>query len=112
MNSSKLESQILLLREYLSVLEKAKKTSLEEFKSVPKEHGKCGHTEKANRNKKNNNCGYQSIDDRIGAMNLYRTGINYLVDSQSHNRVNSFVKGVVTFLAQESISVPVIHLAT
>lgn len=39
MNSSKLESQILLLREYLSVLEKAKKTSLEEFKSVPKEHG-------------------------------------------------------------------------
>lgn len=45
---------------------------------------KCGHTEKANRNKKQHlfcckNCGYQSNDDRIGAMNLYRMGINYLV---------------------------------
>jgi IS605 OrfB family transposase len=48
---------------------------------------KCGHTENANRNKKKHlftckNCGYQSNDDRIGAMNLYRMGISYLVDSQ------------------------------
>lgn len=47
----------------------------------------CGHIEKANRNKKIHlfrckNCGYQSNDDRIGAMNLYRMGINYLEDSQ------------------------------
>ena len=47
----------------------------------------CGHTEKSNRNKKLHlfcckNCGYKSNDDRIGAMNLYRMGINYLVDSQ------------------------------
>ena len=47
----------------------------------------CGHIEKANRNKKIHlftckNCGYQSNDDRIGAMNLYRMGINYLTDSQ------------------------------
>ena len=47
---------------------------------------KCGHTEKANRNKKKHlftckNCAYQSNDDRIGAMNLYHMGINYL-DSQ------------------------------
>lgn len=47
----------------------------------------CGHTEKSNRNKKIHlfcckNCGYKSNDDRIGAMNLYRMGINYLVDSQ------------------------------
>ena len=47
----------------------------------------CGHTEKANHNKKIHlfacrNCGYQSNDDRIGAMNLYRMGINYLADSQ------------------------------
>ena len=47
----------------------------------------CGHTEKSNRNKKIHlftckNCGYQSNDDRIGAMNLYRMGINYLSDSQ------------------------------
>lgn len=47
----------------------------------------CGHIEKANRNKKLHlftckNCGYKSNDDRIGAMNLYRLGINYLEDSQ------------------------------
>lgn len=47
----------------------------------------CGHIEKANRNKKIHlftckNCGYKSNDDRIGAMNLYRKGINYLEDSQ------------------------------
>ena len=47
----------------------------------------CGHTEKSNRNKKVHlftckNCGYTSNDDRIGAMNLYRMGINYLADSQ------------------------------
>ena len=44
----------------------------------------CGHIEKSNRNKKLHlfkckNCGYMSNDDRIGAMNLYRMGINYLV---------------------------------
>ena len=47
----------------------------------------CGHIEKANRNKKIHlfnckNCGYKSNDDRIGAMNLYRMGINYLEDSK------------------------------
>jgi transposase, IS605 orfB family len=47
----------------------------------------CGHIKKANRNKKIHlfackNCGYKSNDDRIGAMNLYRMGINYLTDSQ------------------------------
>lgn len=43
----------------------------------------CGHTEKTNRDKKKHifcckSCGYTSNDDRIGAMNLYRMGINYL----------------------------------
>lgn len=47
---------------------------------------KCGHTEKANRNKDKHlfvckNCNYSSNDDRIGAMNLYRMGIEYLVQS-------------------------------
>ena len=46
----------------------------------------CGHIEKANRNKKIHlfackNCGYKSNDDRIGAMNLYRMGINYFEES-------------------------------
>ena len=45
---------------------------------------KCGHTEKANRDKHIHlfcckNCGYKSNDDRIGAMNLYRMGIELLV---------------------------------
>lgn len=45
----------------------------------------CGHVEKSNRNKKKHifcckSCGYTSNDDRVGAMNLYRMGINYLVD--------------------------------
>jgi IS605 OrfB family transposase len=44
---------------------------------------KCGHIHKDNRNKKTHtfcckNCSYTSNDDRIGAMNLYRKGINFL----------------------------------
>ena len=44
---------------------------------------KCGHTERANRKKRIHtfmckNCAYTSNDDRIGAMNLYRKGIEYL----------------------------------
>ena len=54
----------------------------------------CGHIEKSNRNKKLHlftckNCGYKSNDDRIGAMNLYRMGINYLEDSQVPNTVTA-----------------------
>lgn len=42
---------------------------------------KCGHTEKSNRDKFKHifcckTCGYKSNDDRIGAMNLHRMGIN------------------------------------
>lgn len=44
---------------------------------------KCGHVEKANRNKKLHtfkckNCQYQSNDDRIGAMNLHLKGIEHI----------------------------------
>jgi putative transposase len=41
---------------------------------------KCGHTEKANRNKKKHQfcCKTCRNDDRIGAMNLHRKGIKYL----------------------------------
>lgn len=46
---------------------------------------KCGHIEKANRNKKQHifcckNCSYTSNDDRIGAMNLWNKGIQYIED--------------------------------
>ena len=48
---------------------------------------KCGHIAKSNRDKKRHlfccvNCGYSSNDDRIGAMNLHRMGIEYLVQCQ------------------------------
>ena len=54
----------------------------------------CGHIEKANRDRKLHlftckNCGYKSNDDRIGAMNLYRMGINYLEDSQVPDTVTA-----------------------
>ena len=54
----------------------------------------CGHIEKTNRDKKKHlftckNCGYKSNDDRIGAMNLYRMGINYLTDSQVPDTVTA-----------------------
>ena len=54
----------------------------------------CGHIEKSNRNKRIHlftckNCGYKSNDDRIGAMNLYRMGINYLEDSQVPDTVTA-----------------------
>lgn len=44
---------------------------------------KCGHIEKTNRNKKRHTfkcktCQYQSNDDRIGAMNLHRKGIEHI----------------------------------
>ena len=43
---------------------------------------KCGHVDKRNRNKKLHSftcrcCGYASNDDRIGAMNLHRKGVEY-----------------------------------
>jgi len=43
----------------------------------------CGHTERANRDKKNHiftckNCTYTSNDDRVGAMNLRNIGIEYV----------------------------------
>ena len=49
---------------------------------------KCGHIAKDNRDKQKHifcckNCCYTSNDDRIGAMNLYRMGIEYLVESQA-----------------------------
>lgn len=60
----------------------------------------CRHIEKANRNKKMHlfsckNCGYKSNDDRIGAMNLYHMGINYLADS-SVPETGPQVPGTVT----------------
>lgn len=61
---------------------------------------RCGHTEKANRNKKIHlfcckHCGYKSNDDRIGAMNLYRMGMEYLVPDTVAGEHASLVRGAV-----------------
>lgn len=55
---------------------------------------KCGHVERANRDKRRHvfhckNCGYESNDDRVAAMNLHRMGINYLEGSQVPDAVAS-----------------------
>ena len=69
----------------------------------------CGHTEASNRDKKIHLftckcCGYRSNDDRIGAMNLYKLGKNYLKeklkdkevsDEYSYDRASSIVRGAV-----------------
>jgi len=54
----------------------------------------CGYADKSNRNKKIHlfccqACGYRSNDDRIGAMNLYRMGINHLKDGQVPDTVTA-----------------------
>lgn len=46
---------------------------------------KCAHIDKANRDKKRHHfscksCGYQSNDDRIGAMNLQQIGMKYIAE--------------------------------
>ena len=62
---------------------------------------KCGHTEKSNRDKSKHlftcrNCGYRSNDDRIGAMNLYRMGIEYLVPGTVTSEHDLEVRGLVS----------------
>ena len=56
---------------------------------------KCGHTHKLNRDHNKHcfccrNCGYRSNDDRIGAMNIYMRGVqfiqNYLNEQQNNNQ--------------------------
>ncbi|WML33378.1 transposase [Clostridium sp. OS1-26] len=51
---------------------------------------KCGHVEKANRDKKKHifkckNCNYQSNDDRIGAINLWRKGLEYVENNSKEH---------------------------
>lgn len=63
---------------------------------------KCGHTHKGNRDKKHHrfaclSCGYQSNDDRIGAMNIHRKGIELIAQSDPAVAVEqvSIAKGEV-----------------
>jgi putative transposase len=76
--------QLRQMLEYKSLLHGSKVISVDP-KYTSQTCPKCGHTEKTNRKKKKHtfcckNCAYQSNDDRIGAMNLQRKGIEYIVE--------------------------------
>ena len=60
---------------------------------------KCGHIEKSNRNKKLHcfcckNCGYRSNDDRIGAMNLFNLGLQWIKEQTECSESISLQTGV------------------
>ena len=60
---------------------------------------KCGHIEKSNRNKKLHcfcckNCGYRSNDDRIGAMNLFNLGLQWIKEQTENIEGTSLNVGV------------------
>ena len=60
---------------------------------------KCGHIEKSNRDKKLHcfcckNCGYRSNDDRIGAMNLFNLGLQWIKEQTECSESTSLQTGV------------------
>ena len=60
---------------------------------------KCGHIEKSNRDKNLHcfccrNCGYRSNDDRIGAMNLFNLGLQWIKEQTENIEGMSFNVGV------------------
>ena len=60
---------------------------------------KCGHIEKSNRDKKLHcfcckNCGYRSNDDRIGAMNLFNLGLQWIKEQAECSESTSLQTGV------------------
>lgn len=55
---------------------------------------KCDHIAKSNRNKKTHTfyckiCGYRSNDDRIGAMNLHKKGVEHLIAVMSEAKLSA-----------------------
>ena len=64
---------------------------------------KCGHVEKSNRNKRLHcfcckNCGYRSNDDRIGAMNLFNLGLNWIKEQTENIEGTSLNVGVQSII--------------
>ena len=73
------------LRQFIEYKANLNKSHIEAFdpRYTSQQCPKCEHISRLNRNKKTHsfnckNCGYRSNDDRIGAMNLYNKGIEYL----------------------------------
>ena len=74
---------------------------------------KCGHIEKSNRNKKLHcfcckNCGYRSNDDRIGAMNLFNLGLNWIKEQTECSESTSLQTGVPSITPRCNDSQPVV----
>ena len=74
---------------------------------------KCGHIEKSNRNKKLHcfccrNCGYRSNDDRIGAMNLFNLGLNWIKEQTECSESTSLQTGVQSITPRCNDSQPMV----
>lgn len=74
---------------------------------------KCGHIEKSNRDKKLHcfccrNCGYRSNDDRIGAMNLFNLGLNWIKEQTENIEGISLNVGVQSITPRCNDSQPVV----
>lgn len=74
---------------------------------------KCGHIEKSNRDKKLHcfccrNCGYRSNDDRIGAMNLFNLGLNWIKEQTENIEGMSLNVGVQSITPRCNDSQPVV----
>ena len=66
---------------------------------------RCGHIEKSNRDKKHHvfcckNCDYRSNDDRIGAMNLFDLGLNWIKEQTESIESISLNVGVQSITPQ------------
>ena len=93
-------NEIVKTKNKKEAVKKYKKFFYKKYSSKPLT--KCGHTHKGNRDKKNHrftclSCAYKSNDDRIGAMNIYRKGIELISQSDPAVAVEqvSIAKGEV-----------------
>ena len=74
---------------------------------------KCGHIEKSNRDKKLHgfcckNCGYRSNDDRIGAMNLFNLGLQWIKEKTENIEGISLNVGVQSITPRCNDSQPTV----
>lgn len=74
---------------------------------------KCGHIEKSNRDKKRHkfcckNCGYRSNDDRIGAMNLFNLGLQWIKEQTENIEGISLNVGVQSIAPRCNDSQPLV----
>lgn len=81
--------QLRTMMEYKAILNQSKTIFVDPAYSS-QHWPKCGHTAKNNRNRKTHlftckKCAYGSNDDRIGAMNMYSNGTQYIAETVGVN---------------------------